>query len=73
MSKRVGNAVTRNRIKRLVREYVRRERWVPSGRDVVIIAKQSAASLGGYAEVSAVLSSLRARLTSRSRSRETTC
>jgi len=44
ITKRVGNAVTRNRIKRHVREWLRTNGWVAAGRDVVFIAKDAAAS-----------------------------
>lgn len=62
VSKRVGNAVKRNRIKRLVREYVRQSEWVPADLDVVVIAKPSAAALAGFAQASEDLSRLRSRL-----------
>ena len=52
VTKRVGCAPVRNRIKRLVREFVRQtDGWLPPGMDVVIIAKQSAANLGGLSDV----------------------
>ena len=43
---RVGNAVTRNRIKRLVREFFRRQsRETSRAQDIVIIAKRGAEKL----------------------------
>lgn len=42
VTKRIGNAVTRNRIKRRTREWLRRNGWVPAGRDVVFVAKDGA-------------------------------
>ena len=44
VTKRIGNAVTRNRIKRRAREWLRRNGWVPAGRDVVLVAKDGAAA-----------------------------
>jgi ribonuclease P protein component len=62
VSKRVGIAVVRNRIKRLVRAWLRTHEWIPAGFDVVIIAKDNAATLGGVREVGVDLARIRGQV-----------
>ncbi len=60
-SRKVGNAVIRNAVKRRVREWFRAERGaLRAGSEIVVIARRGAAGLGGR-EVSAELVGLARR------------
>ncbi len=66
VSRKVGNAVARNHVKRRVREWFRAERdALPENVDVVVIAKPGAAEL----DSEGVRASLRRALASKPRSR----
>lgn len=58
VTKKVGNAPTRNRIRRLVREHLRTTGFFAPGFDVVLIAKVSAAAVRRLVDVAGELASL---------------
>ena len=64
ISKKVGKAVTRNRIRRLVKESCRlKAKRIAKGYDIVIVARHAAGSLGGsFQNVDKALEALFGRL-----------
>jgi ribonuclease P protein component len=57
-SRRVGNAVVRNRVKRQIREWYRTEKQnIPKGKDYVLIVRRPAAEMSS-AEIRQMLSGL---------------
>lgn len=67
VSKKVGGAVQRNRVKRLIREvYRRNQQLIPQGLDVVFVAKTTAHQ-ANYKELQSQLMALGRQLKARQR------
>ncbi|MEZ4367822.1 MAG: ribonuclease P protein component [Kofleriaceae bacterium] len=62
VTKKVGHSPTRNRIRRLTREWLRTHGWLAAGWDVVLIAKSAAAALVARDELSRDLSTVQRHL-----------
>ena len=61
VSRRVGKAVVRNRVKRRVREWFRRERaQMQRNLDIVVVARRAAAGLSGSETARALQKGVRA-------------
>ncbi len=65
-TRKIGNAVQRNRIKRLCRECFRKGTWLPPGFDLLVVARARAAELS-LAEVEAEWRAVRGLLAQRAR------
>lgn len=78
VTKKIGNAVTRNRIRRMVREYLRTSQWLSLPMDAVIIARRGAEGLRHQDDVNRDLARILRAIESgashrRSRRRRTSC
>ena len=61
VSRRVGNAITRNRVKRRIREWFRHQRLqMEAGVDIVVIARQTAAEISQHETIRVLNKGIRA-------------
>lgn len=73
VTKKIGHAPTRNRIRRFTREWLRTHGWLSPGWDVVLVAKTAAAAVRGPSELAADLLTVQRHLAAQAQTVSTSC
>ncbi len=62
VTKKIGDAVTRNRVKRMIREWLRTHGWVSPGWDVVVVAREAVRTVRTAEQLAPDLSKIQRQL-----------